>query len=580
MAYRALYRQYRPTRFCDVVGQEHITTTLIHQVESGRIAHAYLFCGTRGTGKTTSARIFARAVNCLAPEGGEPCGSCAACQAAQSEVNGDIVEIDAASNNGVDDVRALIERVQFAPLQLRRRVYIIDEAHMITGPAFNALLKTLEEPPEHVVFILATTEPQKLPATILSRCQRFDFRRLFVKDIVSTLKSVLRHAGASIEEDGLLLIARAADGGMRDALSLADQCLAFCGNTVSTGDVYAVLGSMEEGFLFDMADALLAGDTQRALRQLDGIVRGGRDLSVFCADMAAHFRGLLLAKACGECANLLDCSGDTMQRYLAQCGRGGQTQLLIALELLLRAQGDMRYLAAPRAMLESTLVRICRPEDARSIESLEARVEKLELGTAVQPRGAQPVFPAQDAPTRAHTDAAPFVQGDGAPPWDDFPPPPPEEPLAPMPECRAGAAPVSGKGGKGQASGGARDVASAARARPQSVAPPTPAADDADRLWNAVLEAIRIQNVMVHMMARNGVAQQIVDGTLVVGFSDADEVQFNSVSAAINFSRLQGILQQMQPGMQLRFTKVRLTPASETSTARAKALFGDKLIIE
>ena len=575
MAYRALYRQYRPTRFCDVVGQAHITTTLIHQVESGRIAHAYLFCGTRGTGKTTSARILARAVNCLAPEGGEPCGRCEACLAAQSEVNGDIVEIDAASNNGVDDVRALIERVQFAPLQLRRRVYIIDEAHMITGPAFNALLKTLEEPPEHVVFILATTEPQKLPATILSRCQRFDFRRLFVKDIVSTLKSVLRQAGASIEEDGLLLIARAADGGMRDALSLADQCLAFCGNTVSTGDVYAVLGSMEEGFLFDMADALLAGDVQRALQLLDGIVRGGRDLSVFCADMAAHFRGLLLAKACGECANLLDCSGDTMQRYLAQCARAGQTQLLLALELLLRAQGDMRYLAAPRAMLESTLVRICRPEDARSIESLEARVEKLEHGV---PAPSRPVAPVQNAaaPRAGHAppppQAEPVIPESDAPPWDDLLPPPPVE-SPPVPERRPAAAPVSSARAQSDA-----PPAPAASAPPIGGA--APAADDADGLWNAVLEAIRTQNVMVHMMAKNGVAQQVVEGTLVVGFSDADEVQFNSVSAAINFSRLQGILQQLYPGMQLRFTRVRLTPASEASAERAKALFGDKLIIE
>ena len=580
MAYRALYRQYRPTRFSEVIGQEHIVTTLTHEVESGHIAHAYLFCGTRGTGKTTSARILARAINCLSPDHGEPCGKCTACLAAQSETCGDIVEIDAASNNGVDDVRALIERVQYAPLMLRRRVYIIDEAHMITGPAFNALLKTLEEPPEHVVFILATTEPQKLPATILSRCQRFDFHRLAVSDIVSTLKSVLQKAGASIEPEGLLLIARSADGGMRDALSLADQCLAFCGNAVTAKDVYDVLGSMEEGFLFDMADALLGGDVSAALHLLDGVVRGGRDLAVFCADLSAHLRALLLAKTCGKCTDLLDCSADAMERYLVQAERAGQTQLLCALELLLHAQSDMRYLAAPRAMLESTLVRICRPAEERSLTALETRVEMLEQLASAKPplqksAPARTTLPAEApvaplAPPSAEMDSA----GHDAPPWDDLVPPP-EEADAPV------FTPSSPPSRREPPARKAQEPVSVAQPTPKPAAvQPVSAPSDADGLWEAVLQAIRAQNIMVHMMAKNGVAQQIADGTLIVGFTDADEVQFNSVSAAVNFNRLQGILQQLQPGMQLRFMKVKLTPASDEAAARAKALFGDKLIIE
>ena len=559
MAYRALYRQYRPTSFSEVIGQSHITTTLIHQIESGHIAHAYLFCGTRGTGKTTTARILARAVNCLSPVNGEPCGKCEACAASLSERNGDIVEIDAASNNGVDDVRSLIEKVQYAPLALRYRVYIIDEAHMITGAAFNALLKTLEEPPAHVVFILATTEPQKLPATILSRCQRYDFHRLSVRDIVTTLQSVLEKAGASIEPDGLLLIARSADGGMRDALSLCDQCLSFCGNTVSTQDVYDVLGSMEEGFLFDISDALLTGDVQKALSMLADIVRGGRDLSVFASDIAAHFRALLLAKTCGECADLLDCSADAMQRYLAQAKEASQAKLLLALELLLKAQGEMRYLTSPRTMLESTLVRICRPEQAQTLTNLEARVDALEA--ALRQNAASPAAPARmDTPVRQAKAAPAAASAKDAPPWDEAPLPeaPPDPDAQPQPVLPKQA--------------------------PMHAAPRRQPAYDGDRnaeaLWNAVLSAIQTQNIMVYAMAQYGVAQEIRDKTLVVGFSENDEVRYNSVTAAINANRLQGILTELSPGMQLQFVKQHVQPASDAATDKAKALFGAQLIIE
>lgn len=568
MAYRALYRRYRPTSFSEVIGQSHITTTLIHQIESGHIAHAYLFCGTRGTGKTTTARILARAVNCLSPVNGEPCGVCEACKAALSDQNGDIIEIDAASNNGVDDVRSLIERVQYAPLALRYRVYIIDEAHMITGAAFNALLKTLEEPPAHVVFILATTEPQKLPATILSRCQRYDFHRLSVQDIVTTLKSVLEKAEASIEEDGLLLIARSADGGMRDALSLCDQCLSFCGNRVSTQDVYDVLGSMEEGFLFDMADALLAGDVHKALSMLNDIVRGGRDLSVFASDIAAHFRALLLSKACGECADLLDCSQDAMRRYLAQAGDASQAKLLLSLELLLKAQGDMRYLSAPRTMLESTLVRVCRPEQARTLVNLEARVDALE---AAAKQGAPAPAASSQPAAKPAAERTPAAAHEEAPPWDEAPLPeaPPDMDAAPpqTPPKRPHAVPPA--------------QSAPIRESKPAQAPAVPPCDmNAESLWSAVLSAIQTQNIMVYAMAQYGVAREITDNTLIVGFSESDEVRYNSVNAAINLNRLQGILTELSPGMQLRFVKQRVAPASQEATEKAKALFGEQLIIE
>ena len=446
MAYRALYRQYSPASFAEVIGQEHITTTLKNQVASDRPAHAYLFCGTRGTGKTTSARILARAVNCLSPEDGEPCGKCEACLITASEGAYDITEIDAASNNSVNDVRDLIENAQYAPLKLRRRVFIIDEVHMLSGPAFNALLKTLEEPPEHILFILATTEPQKLPATIISRCQRFDFHRLSIADIKQTLKSVLKKAGAVIEDGGLSLIARAAQGGMRDALSLADQCLAFCGDNVTTQNVYDVLGSMEDAFLFDMSNALLSSNAPESLRKLDSIMQSGRDLSVFAADLAAHFRALLLAKTCGRCEDLLDCTEDEMTRYLEQAKGTSEARLMLAVDRLIAAQNDMRYLPSPRALLESALIHICRPEDSVSIANLESRLDRLEaqlkdgIPAQKQQVAAQPAPKAEPKPAKQEQkqDEAPWI--DLTPPPEDWQPgeafTPPAQKPAPKPAAK------------------------------------------------------------------------------------------------------------------------------------------------
>ena len=377
MSHRALYRQYRPATFSEMIGQEHITTILKNQVKSGTTAHAYLFAGTRGTGKTSAARILARAVNCDAPVDGEPCGRCRSCKISAGEC-ADIIELDAASNTGVDDMRDIIEKARFMPLELKHKVYIIDEAHALSANAFNALLKTLEEPPPHVTFILATTEPHRIPATIISRCQRMDFHRLGVSDMVKRTEEVLQRENAHIERDGLLAIARAAEGGMRDCLSLADQCLSFCGNKVSTQDVYSVLGSMEDGFLFDMAEAVLSSDPARALELLDQVVRDGRDLKVFLHDLTQHMRSLLLTKLCGHCSDILDCTEDSMKRYEEQAKEAGETRLLRCSELLLQAEGRLRTVTMPRALIESTLVRISRPEEKRTMDDLMERIEVLE----------------------------------------------------------------------------------------------------------------------------------------------------------------------------------------------------------
>ncbi len=391
MHYQALYRRFRPRRFDEVVGQTPITTTLQNQVKGGTISHAYLFSGTRGTGKTSTAQIFARAINCLAPVDGEACGCCDACLSTASP---DIIEIDAASNNGVDEIRDLRENVRFAPLESRHKVYIVDEVHMLSGAAFNALLKTLEEPPTHAVFILATTEPQKLPATVLSRCQRFDFHRISLDDIVARLEKVLSEAGAHFESEALRNIALTAQGGMRDALSLADQCIAFCGSEVTNEQVLAILGSMDASFLFATADALLRGDAAAALTQIDRVVQNGRDLGVFCRDLNAHMRALLLMKATkGAAQDLLSCTSDAAQRYNGQANTAPIETLLRAVSLLVEAESDMKRLDQPRVLLELAAIRICRPQDealtkalgdSRAIlESLLERVALLEQRPAI-----------------------------------------------------------------------------------------------------------------------------------------------------------------------------------------------------
>ncbi len=552
MAYRALYRQYRPNRFSEVIGQDHITITLKNQVAADRPAHAYLFCGTRGTGKTTSARILARAVNCLSPEDGEPCGKCEACMASGGDGVADITEIDAASNNSVSDVRDLIDSAQYAPLKLRRRVFIIDEVHMLSGAAFNALLKTLEEPPEHILFILATTEPQKLPSTIISRCQRFDFHRLSVPDIKQTLTDVLARADASIEDGGLTLIARAAQGGMRDALSLADQCLAFCGNTVSTQNVYDVLGSMEDVFLFDMADALLTSDAPGALKMLDGIVHAGRDLSVFCADLAAHFRALLLAKTCGRCEDLLDCTEDVMSRYLKQANDASEARLMLAVDRLLAAQNDMRYLPSPRTMLESALIHICRPEDSLSMAGLEARVDRMEaqLKDGIPARKPAPTAHIEPAKTGTPVETV-------------------KPTVPPTPAVETAVEPLK----KAES---AKETEPPKQAKPAADKPK--ATDDATAIWRETIVAV--PNMFIQALAREGTAIRLENNTLSVGFPDSQQVKYKNISAPINFEPIQRALQSIRPDTQLSFTLTKTAPASDQAASVAKELFGDKLTIE
>ncbi len=383
MGYQALYRRYRPARFDDFVGQEAIIKTLRSQVMSGRIAHAYLFCGTRGTGKTSTAKVFARAVNCENPDRGEPCGQCAVCRALASESSLDILEIDAASNNGVDEIRDLREKVKYPPQNGRYRVYIIDEVHMLSQGAFNALLKTLEEPPSYVVFILATTEPQKLPATILSRCQRFDFGRIPSHQIIDRLRVALTEGGLKAEEAALSRIARAAEGGMRDAWSIMDMCLGYAqegDEGLTEALVLQVLGAADKRFLFEFADKLIDTDAVGALEMIDTMMRAGREVQVFVRDVSGHLRNLMLARVCGaeHAAQLLEVTQEDAEAYAEQAERTSHTRLMRMLDLFLESETDMKWAAQPRFALETATLRACAPEESLQLEALISRVDELE----------------------------------------------------------------------------------------------------------------------------------------------------------------------------------------------------------
>ena len=383
MGYQALYRRYRPARFEDFVGQEAVIKTLRSQITSGRIAHAYLFCGTRGTGKTSTAKVFARAVNCEHPENGDPCGVCPTCKALAEENSLDILEIDAASNNGVDEIRDLREKVKYPPQTGRYRVYIIDEVHMLSQGAFNALLKTLEEPPAYVVFILATTEPQKLPATILSRCQRFDFGRIPAHQIIERLHVALEEGQIQAEDAALARIARAAEGGMRDAWSIMDMCLSYAQEEdggLTEELVLRVLGAADKSFLFAFADKLIDSDAAGALALIDEMMRKGREVQVFVRDVSAHLRALMLADICDEVqlSSLLEVTHEDAAEYIAQARRTSHTRLMRMLDLFLASETDMKWAAQPRFALETAALRACAPEESLQVEALVARVDELE----------------------------------------------------------------------------------------------------------------------------------------------------------------------------------------------------------
>lgn len=379
MSYTALYRKFRPTSFEDVKGQEHIVTTLKNQIVAGRTSHAYLFCGTRGTGKTTIAKIFAKAVNCENPKDGSPCGECAVCKTIAAGASMNVIEIDAASNNGVDNIREIVEEVSYSPAEGKYKVYIIDEVHMLSIGAFNALLKTLEEPPSYVIFILATTEVHKIPITILSRCQRYDFKRITIDTISERLKELTSIENVSVEDKAIRYIAKTADGSMRDALSLLDQCIAFhFGQELTYDKVLDVLGAVDTEVFSRLFRVVLKGDVTGAIAILEEMVIQGRELAQFVADFTWYLRNLLLVKTADGAEDVIDVSSDNLARLKEEAQMAEHDVIMRYIRVLSELSGQIRFATQKRILIEMNLIKLCRPAMETDTQSLTDRIRQLE----------------------------------------------------------------------------------------------------------------------------------------------------------------------------------------------------------
>ncbi|MCD8286601.1 MAG: DNA polymerase III subunit gamma/tau, partial [Clostridia bacterium] len=400
MAYLAFYRTFRPQTFEEVVRQEHIVRILRNQIENNKVGHAYLFCGPRGTGKTTLAKIFAKAINCEHPVNGSPCGKCPTCRALSDASNLDISEIDAASNNSVDEMRDLREKVQYPPVAGRYKVYIIDEVHMLTPSAFNAVLKTLEEPPAHAVFILATTEPQKIPATILSRCMRFDFKLIPQADLESLVRSVYDRTGKEYEPEAITAIARAGAGSARDSLSIADMCASYSQGKLTYEDVNAVLGSADLLQIAGILQYIFAEDAGGSLAAVEQVLAEGKSASVLVRDIISLLNSVSIAKVCKTARDIINLPEESYRRIKELADAVTGQKLLRITEVISKAETDMRYAVNPRTTLETAVFKCAQPSadyDTEGliarIESLERRIKNLESGSVRMPSA-----PVQQAP--------------------------------------------------------------------------------------------------------------------------------------------------------------------------------------
>lgn len=390
MSYTALYRKWRPAAFGDVKGQDHIVQTLKNQITTQRIGHAYLFCGTRGTGKTSIAKIFARAVNCEHPADGSPCNECPTCRGILSGSSMNVVEIDAASNNGVENIREIREQVQYPPTEGKYRVYIIDEVHMLSTGAFNALLKTLEEPPSYVIFILATTEVHKIPITVLSRCQRYDFKRISIETLTARLKELTAAEEIAAEDRALSYIAKAADGSMRDALSLLDQCVAFHYGTLLTYDnVLEVLGAVDTAVFSELLRAVIEKDTVQCIHKLEDMVIQGRELGQFVADFIWYLRNLLILKSTEDAENMLEMSADNLKQLREEATLIDTETLMRYIRIFSDLSNQLRYASQKRVLIEMALIKLTKPQMEHNLDSIIQRLneleERLDQGVTMQP---------------------------------------------------------------------------------------------------------------------------------------------------------------------------------------------------
>ncbi len=380
MSYTTLYRKFRPSGFDGVKGQDHIVTSLINQINADRIGHAYLFCGTRGTGKTSVAKIFARAVNCESPVNGSPCGECETCKAINEGRAMNIIEMDAASNNSVEDVRAIRDEIGYAPSIGKYTVYIVDEVHMLSTAAFNALLKTLEEPPAHAIFILATTDPQKVPITILSRCQQYNFKRISIDTIANQLGAVMAAEDIEVEDKALYYVAKVADGSMRDALSLLDQCIAFnLGQKLTYDSVLDVLGAVDTDIFNKLTDNLLNADITSAINTLDEIIIQGREITQFVTDYIWYLRNLMLIKTTSkEVENVIDVSSEQIEIMKEQSEKIGVHVIMRYIRILSELSSSIKFSPQKRVMAEIAIIKMCKPIMESDFSAIENRIEQIE----------------------------------------------------------------------------------------------------------------------------------------------------------------------------------------------------------
>jgi len=526
----SVYRRWRPQTFEDVIGQRRITQTLQNAIRAGRITHAYLFAGHRGTGKTTVARILAKALNCAQGPTPDPDNTCPNCQAVNNGVSLDVIEIDGASHTQVDHVRDLKEKIILAPAEGRYKIYIIDEVHMLSTSAFNALLKTLEEPPPHAVFVLVTTEPHRIPATVASRCQRFDFRRVPMAEIEARLRRIATAEGFTIDDRALRHIARLADGSVRDAESILDQLSAYKDEGITTDDILTMLGAPAEEALFGLTDALLARDAVEVLRVAIGLIDEGKESRQIMRTLLEHFRDLLIAKAAADPGAVLDTTPERLAALARQAQTAALPDLLRAVKILSDADVEARQHSQPRLLLEISLIRLARPEMDPTIESLQARLEALESGTpaaraseaapqptAPQPRAPSPTAPPQPGSKRGVTDV-----------------PPDRHNRQPKAAAMTGAGATAG-------------------AAPAAPAGATPAAQervdltlqDVRNRWARVLEEVRRTRMFCHALLIEGMPLEVRGATLVVALRPGYNFHVDSLHRAENRTVVEGALERV-----------------------------------
>jgi DNA polymerase III subunit gamma/tau len=574
----SLYRRHRPQSFGEVVGQEHVVRTLSNAVEQGRVHHAYLFVGSRGTGKTSMAKILARSLNCVNGPTLTPCGECEPCRTIAAGTSLDVIEMDAASNRSVDDVRELRERVGYAPAEGRWKVYILDEAHMLTKEAWNAFLKTLEEPPPNTVFVLATTEPQKVMATIVDRTQRFDFQRPSLEQIAEVVRRVAKSEGIEVEDGAVALVARSASGSFRDALGTLDQLVSFGGQRVATDDVVQMLGAADADLLFETTDAVGSGDAAAALRAVESLARSGRDPGQFARDLIAHLRQLLVARATGEVPDSFTVTVAQPDRLAEQAGRIGEAKLMGAIDALTEAGANMREGDDPRLSLEVALLKVTRPALDSSQEALLRRIEALERSGAGRAAGGPSGESSPGADTGVSPDRASSAHHEEKRPEQDPPASrrqsePPPGLSAPPPEEESDEPKAASEGSSPSPAGVEGSGAS------QAVA--TVELDTVVEMWPAVVDHVRGDSEMLSTLfdGTRPVAVEAERSVLRIGFPPSAKFNKRKAESRANIDRIAEALQAIV-GHRLRPAYVLLEDDAPAAAANGTEEMAEEEIIE